>query len=535
MTGRRFTGVRRWALMAASCAVGAALVAGCAGAGGSPAGGAGTSAIGIRGDQGDGGDPVRGGTLSYASYAPVSSLDPTRTQATGATGGSEMAALYDLLVRYDAQSQEYVPQLAESLEESDDGRTWTLRLRPGVTFSDGTRLDARAVVDSITRYNTKRGANNEIWASTVSSTTATDDRTVVFTLGNRWSEFPALLTFGHGMIVAAGSDRGAEFVPIGAGPFTVERFAPQNELVLAARPDYWGGTPNLERLKFVVVQGEQAKLDTLASGGVQMAYLRSADTVETAKADFPGYADFISLSMIGLINHREGRPGTDVRVRQAMAYAVDPAVIDQRARAGKGMPGAEIFQDWSQWHGDVAPIAPDREKARALLADAKSDGFDGTVRYVGVQDPNGEATALAVQAMLKDVGFDVVLDFVNNPTDMVKRLFVDHDYDIALSGTGLLDPAPFVRLYSALYSTSKNNALGVQDPTIDAALDAVKAADSADAKREALGDLQTVFNERVPMLVWGAGANYVPWSEKVFGVKPSMDSIMLFDQAWLAR
>ncbi len=72
----------------------------------------------------------------------------------------------------------------------------------------------------------------------------------------------------------------------------------------------------------------------------------------------------------------------------------------------------------------------------------KADGYDGVVRYVGVQDPNGEATGLAVQSMLQAVGFDVQLNFVHSPTDMVKRLYVDHDYDVALAGPDCSTPRP---------------------------------------------------------------------------------------------
>ncbi|ORL37006.1 ABC transporter substrate-binding protein [Prescottella equi] len=526
---------RPWAVLA--LVLSATLLAGCApdaGAGGGSTTAADTFEPGLRGDQGDGGAPVAGGTLSFASYAPVSSLDPVRTQPSGATGGTEMAAIYDLLVRYDAATGRYEPQLARSLEPNADGTSWTLTLRDGLTFSDGTPVNAAAVIASIDRYNAKRGANNEIWSRNVAAVESPNPSTVVFTLAQAWSEFPALLAFGHGMIVAPTADRGDQFVPIGAGPFEVEKFAAQDELVLTPRSDYWGGAPHLSKLKFVSVQGEQPKLDTLASGGIQMAYLRNAETVLAAKDRFPGYADFISMAMIGQINHRPGHPGADVRVRQAMAYAIDPATIDQRARGGQGMPGAELFQSWSRWHNDVAPLPPDQAKARELLEAAKADGYDGVVRYVGVQDPNGEATGLAVQSMLQAVGFDVQLNFVHSPTDMVKRLYVDHDYDVALGGTGLLHAAPFLRLYSTLYSTSTNNSAGVRSPAVDASLDAVMAADSDDAKRAALANVQQVFDDEVPILVWGAGANFVPWQDNVFGVKPSLDSIMLLDKVWIA-
>ena len=518
------------------------LVAGCAGGTSQETENAGSSkesgssqASGILGSQGDGGTPVSGGTLTYASYAPVVSLDPAKTQVTGATGGTELAAIYDLLMRYDAETGKYDPQLAKGLAESADNLTWTLSLRENVKFSDGTPLDSAAVVASINRYNAKRGANNEVWTSSVKSVEAAGPSTVVFTLNRPWAEFPAMLSFGHGVIVAPSSYATEPFTPVGAGAFTVERFSPPDELVLASKPDYWGGAPKLDQVKFVSIQGEQAKIDSLATGGVQMAYLRNSETVEVAKGKFPGYAEFISLSMVGQINNRAGHPGADVRVRQAMNYAIDPAVLDQRARGGKGMPGSEVFQSWSLWHNGIEPVGLDPVKSRELLDAAKKDGYDGHVTYLGTQDPNGQAAALAVQAMLQSVGFTVTVEYAASTADMVKRLYADHNYDLALGGNGLLDAAPFLRLYSALHSTSANNTVGVASPEVDAMLDAIQAAGNGEDKKAALADLQTLFDEQVPIMVWGAGANFVPWSENVYGLMPSLDSIILLDEAWIKK
>src|SRR5699024_11205337 len=118
------------------------------------------------------GDPRSGGTLDYATYNSVSSLDPADRQDGGATGGSEMAAIYDLLMRYDPTTDDptagdgagtYVPQLAESLTSNNDDTVWTLTLRDGVTFSDGAPVDADAVVWSIDHYLQKRGTHSQVW------------------------------------------------------------------------------------------------------------------------------------------------------------------------------------------------------------------------------------------------------------------------------------------------------------------------------------------------------------------------------------
>ena len=93
--------------------------------------------------------PRKGGTLTYAEFAESSSLDPAISSGNGAAGGNVLDALYDTLVRYDFKTNDYAPQLAQSIAHNADFSTWTLKLRPNVTFTDGTPLNAQAVLGSI--------------------------------------------------------------------------------------------------------------------------------------------------------------------------------------------------------------------------------------------------------------------------------------------------------------------------------------------------------------------------------------------------
>ncbi|UTT51015.1 ABC transporter substrate-binding protein [Rhodococcus gordoniae] len=491
-------------------------------------------AYGIVGDQGDGGPPVKGGTLTFAGLAPVTSLDPTLTQAAGSTGGTEMAAVYDVLMRYNLESQQFEPHLAESMEESEDRLTWTMKLRDDLTFSDGTPLDASAVVASIDRYNTRRGAHSQLYQEVVTSTTGADSSTVVFTLNRPWSNFPAMLSYGHGMVVAPSSQQGDTFTPIGAGPFTVVSLQPQQELQLKARPDYWGGAPNLDGLKFVAIAGDQPKIEALRTNGINMAYLSNAETVTAALEEFPGYSEPLSLKMVGQLNAAEGRPAADPRIRQAIAYAVDPEVLDARVREGKGMPGTEMFQAWSEWNS-VPGIEPSSEEATRLLDEAKADGYDGKITFLSVNNPDSQELALAVQAQMNAVGFDTALEYASSTTDLVKRRFVDRDFDMSFGAYSLTDVDPEIRLYSALHSESTNNIMSYNSPQMDRLITEVLSASDDDAKREALGEVQTLINTDQPFVPWGAGVVFIPWTFDVYGVVPSTDGIMLLDEAFIAR
>ncbi|NMM83551.1 ABC transporter substrate-binding protein [Rhodococcus sp. SRB_17] len=494
-----------------------------------------TATRGIVGDQAIPGAPTEGGRLSFAAYMPITSLDPTVTPPTGSTGGTEMAAVYDVLMRYDADSEKFEPQMAKSLEESVDHLTWTLTLRDGVRFSDGTPFDADAVVASINRYNQKRGMFAPLFNEVVQNITAKDPATVEFTLNKPWHNFPAILSYGQGMIVAPSSQQGDKFTPIGAGPFTVENLQPSQQLDLKARSDYWGGKPHLDALRFVAIAGEKPKIDALKTGGVEMIYLRDADTVNVAKDAFPGFQDFTNMSMIGNINNSPGRPGADPVVRQAMAYAVDPAILNERARAGEGTGGSEMFGPQSFWHGEVAGILPDAVKARQLLDQAKAGGFDGKITYVAVNSPDAQQVALAVQAQLNAVGFDMTIEYANTTTDMVMRTIINHDYDLSLGALDISDIDPEVRLFNALSST-RNSTIGLKSPEIDALLSNMISAPDDDAKRAAINEIQVIVNKEQPFLTWSSTGNvFMAWSDNVYGVKPTVDLIMLFDKVFIGN
>ena len=356
------------------------------GSGDAPDSGSGLS-IGPVNEQSGEGDPVKGGTLTFSGYSAVTNLDPAKTQIAGSVAGSELGAIYDTLLRYDPASKEFVPKLAESMEPSSDFKTWTLELRDGVKFSDGTPVDSAAVSASLNRYVTNKGPQSSLYASKVASVDTPDPSTVVFNLVDPWTGIESLLSTGPGMIVAPSAQQGDQFTPIGAGAFTLEKFAPNEELILDAREDYFDGAPNVDKLRLISIVGSQSTTESLKSGGTDVAYMRSLPNVlDLIDSGYPGFVDIPSLSYLSLVNTAPGRPGADVRIRQALALATDPVALDNRLNEGKGLPGQVIFQDTSRWHNDVAPIGVDTAKAKQLLDEAKADGYDGKITYLTLQE-----------------------------------------------------------------------------------------------------------------------------------------------------
>ncbi|MDF1604695.1 ABC transporter substrate-binding protein [Nocardioides sp. YIM 152315] len=482
----------------------------------------------------DAGDPVDGGTLSFGAYAEPSSLDPAVTITAGSTGGTEMAAIYDLLMRYDAGAKKYVPQLAESLKPNDDFSEWTLRLRDGVTFSDGTELDSAAVKWSQERYVAKPGPEAAVWTATVKDIATPDPLTVVYRLTSPWSTFPSVLSTGPGLIVAKSSDAGASFKPVGAGAFVLDKWAPQEELVLEARDDYWDGRPHLDKIRSVFLSDQQTNLDSLESGSIDMVFLRDPDKVDAMlDAGTGGYLNVPSASNVALINATEGAAGADPRVRQAMAYAVNPDLIRERAFDGHGLAGSTIFLDYSQWHGEAEGLPYDPEQAKKLVEEAKADGFDGKVHYVDGSDPASRATSLAVKASLEAVGLSVEIDLKRSIADQITAIAVNRDYDLAAWGLGYREGDPYSRMFSTL-STEGTSTYGMATSAeMDDLLTQLRGSSEHDDQVAITDDIQGLFNEQVPFLNWGPIAELTAWNDDVHGVLGAMNTMVLLDDAWV--
>lgn len=492
--------------------------------------------FGIVGDQPDGGTPVDGGTLRIADYAEARSLSPAVTYATGASGGSALAAVYDVLMRYDTAAKKYEPQLAKSLRSSADLKTWTLKLRDGVKFSDGTPLDADAVTASLAWYQENKGADTALLAPNVAKTEATDDSTVVFTLRSPWATFPAMLAQAPGMIVAPAAYAGKTFEPIGAGPFVLDKYAPQEEMVLKANKGYFKGKPHLDAIRFTWPQSDRTKLESLEDGTVDLTYMRSPDVVDEAvKAGHPGELTLTGLGNMIVINARKGRPGADLRVRKAMALALDPELDTERAYNGKGLPGKEIFPPESRLHSGVKPTGVDLDQAKKLLAEAKKDGYDGTISYMDGTDPVSRAKGVVTKAMLERVGFTVKLDLVSSIADRTSKTYVEHDFDISRGAASISESDPYHRLQSVLNSTSYGNPGGYANPEMDALLVRLQAADSDAATQKILDEVQTLFNEDVPLVNLGASAAFTAWGKNVHGVVPTDEYMALFGEAWISK
>ncbi len=511
--------------------------------------------------------PKQGGTLTFAVYAETGGLDPVVPNAVGTTGGHELNAVFDTLMRYDVDSAKFVPSLAESLTPNADGTEWTLKLRANVKFTDGTVLDADAVKFNIERHITYK-SRASIQVALIKTMTVVDPTTVKFTLTTAWGNFPFALAGAPGMIgsptaiKACGDKKPAECAfntaPVGAGPFMIDSFKAKESITFKKNPNYFGGAPYLDGLKFVFLDaGREKTYDALKAGSVDSAFLRNPEVIKKAQSD--GYQGNLAVQSAGgilLMNNgykitcAAGAPAAlctgktdgekvattpataDKRIRQAVAYAVDPKVMNTRLWNGAGFQGSELFQKTSKWNSNTPGIVADAAKAKALIDEVKKEGkWDGTIRVLCY---NGNPTfGIAVQAQLEAVGFKVTKNDDQGISGYITDIQVKHDFDIACWGYNVYQDDPWINLNGNLNSTSASNWIGYANPEMDKLLGQLLGAKSDDERKTALAAISKLWNDDVPSSIYEATGEMIIWDKDVHGVASNITAVARFEKAWI--
>lgn len=488
------------------------------------------------------GDPVTGGTLTYADLSEIRTLDPSLVIPTGASGGSALIAIYDQLTTLNPDTGLFEPHLAKEVSSNEEFTEWTITLRPDVTFSDGTPLDADAVVGSMTWFSQQAGAwDMALIAPLWGGVEKVDDLTVRISLTEPWANFPAMLARSLGFIVAPAAVADPEnFQPIGAGAFTFGDYKPGEELILTANPNYWDGAPHIEALRFVWLGADNTKMESLTGRTVHVAYVNDAKIIEEqiVEEDMPRFVSLTNLGQVILLNQTEGNPGAFLKARRAMAHAIDTQVITDRALAGHGYHGKTIFAPVSQWYDAAVEVNTyDPALATQLLDEAKAEGYDGKIVLLTNDSPVNSESALAFKALFEAVGFETEIDPVRNLADFISRLYAERDFSVVQTGLQVVDYDPVQNLWNQLAAGASSNISGISDPELDAMLIELRGTPLSD-KEEAqaiISRLETYVQEEVPLIPFRYLTPTITWSEDVHGVMGTNEVMVDFSKAWISE
>ncbi|WP_439118681.1 ABC transporter substrate-binding protein [Marivita sp.] len=321
--------------------------------------------------------------LTIALQLEPPHLDPT-SAAAGAIDSVLYSNVFEGLTRFMSDGS-VVAGLAESWEISEEGTTYTFALRDGVTFHDGTTMDAEDVKFTLDRARAEDSANAQksLFAG-ISEVTVIDPTTVEVKLSAPDGNFLFNMAWGDAVIVAPESIENIKQTPIGTGPFKFDNWVQGDRIEISRNPDYWGDAPALEAATFKFIS------DPTAAFAAMMAQDIDAFAGFPAPENLPQFeADPRFQVLVGstegetiLSTNNKLPPLDDVRVREAIAHAIDRQAIIDGAMFGLGTPIGTHFAPHNPDYVDLtAQSNYDPEKSKALLAEAGyANGFTTTLK-----------------------------------------------------------------------------------------------------------------------------------------------------------
>ncbi len=447
------------------------------------------------------GQPQRGGAVSIAFSAPMTNLVPHRGFTLPDL--TLERSFYEGLGWADASDPTYPirPLLAESWEISEDGKVVTFKLRQGVKFSHGTSLTAEDVVYTFV----KRILNPDFayWqapsVSYVDKVEAVDEQTVRFTL----KQPIASAVRDIATLPIAPHDRTDEQMAqasAGTGAFKLAQYLPGDRVKLVRNEAYWEKKlPYLDEAQILLLPDAVAQVAALTGGTVDALWQLGTENLATLQTNADVKLVENKLGDYDIVVMRTtAKPFDDVRVRQALKHAVDrqallKAVLQGHGSVGNDQPIVPASPFWSN-----VPVAEySVDKARALLAEAGYDkGLELTLVYAPIR-PAWEATAVALQAMLKPVGITVTLEkapvegYWGGP-------FANANFALSW-GLGYIDPG--MLLNTEYRSNALFNATGWQNADLDKLIDEAVASQDESKRKELYTQIQTLISEEGALLI----------------------------------
>src|SRR5918998_5733739 len=426
----------------------------------------------------------------------------------------------------------FTPELATEWSWSDDGKALTFKLRPGVTFHDGEKLDAAAVKANIERARTLPDSLRKSELTSVESIEAVDDMTVKINLSRPDATLLSQLSDRAGMILSpkafASGDYGQK--PVCSGPYKFVERVQNDRIVLEKFADHWDDKNfNFERIVFQPIPDTTVRLANLRSGNLDLIERLAPSDVPAAKGDTNlVFAPVSGIGYQGLtINTNNGERaktplGQDKRVRQALEFSIDRNVINEVVGAGIYPPAGQPFPEASPYNNPKFKATQrDVAKAKQLLKEAGVDRVKLELTFG--TGTTAQQIAEIIQAMAAEAGFDISL----RPTEFaaMQKEAQAGNFDVNVIGwSGRVDPDgnihPFVSCKGGLNDGKYCNA------EVEKLLNEARIVND-EAKRKQLYDsAQAILKDELPIIY----IYYQPWpfahTKKLEGFKPYPDGMI---------
>lgn len=479
---------------------------------------------------GDDGEPARGGELVVGLESNWLPIDPLQV---GNLSERQIAtALYDTLLGVD-EDGEFVPMLATEWEGNAEATAYTLTLREGVVFHDGTPMDADAVV---TFYDWLLDPANECRClselTALDAVTKTGDLEVTFALNEPFPAFLTLLADVPGMVAspAAIAEHGTELGrnPVGAGPYSFVSEVVDDHMVVERFDDYWNAEDvYVDRITYRAMPDTQSRYTALQSGDINV--MQTPGTPEIAGAQSSGGSlELVELGGIGtqffMLNTTKA-PFDDVRARLAVTRATDAETLNATVLEGLYEPIEGPFAHNSWAYREVADYPTfDLDEATALVEELGGLSFTikTSERYTSL--------VTALQSMWTDAGIDASVEYVDGTAQVATA--TDGSFDALMyRWTGRWDPD--FNSFQHFHTDGGRNYTGISDPQLDSLLEEGRATPDRDERAEIYGDVADTLATLMPQVYLHELGGQLIIRSEVNGITPVADWVIRPQGIWV--
>lgn len=476
-------------------------------------------------------EPVRGGVVRVGVPGSAASFDPTTETIMEAIW--VMEHVYSNLIRMTPE-MELEPELALAWEPNEAGDEWTVTLRDGVTFHDGSDFTSEDVVATFEHLLDPASASQyRSNISMVESVEATSPTEVVFHLSAPFAEFPETLSHYQARMLPAGQMADLATNPIGTGPYRLDSHVPGERTVLKRYDGFYDleGQAYIDEIQYLAIPEEATKMAALTSGSVELV-----NEVQPTSLPIVQNAPNVVTTEIITGSHQPiamdvtQAPFDDPRVREALKLVVDRQGLVAVVLQGHGEPAADqVVPPSDPMYGDVAIPGPDLERARELLAEAGyADGLD-----LVLHTTPGRAGMLETALTFKDMaaGAGINVEVVSHPVDAYWAEFWKKTPFFVSNWIGR--PTAEMML-SQLYMCDSSGTEGKWcNPDFDALIMEARATLDPDARRELLAQAQQLLSEDGPVIVPYFRSYISGASPRLQGFTPHPLRYLDLRRAWL--
>lgn len=448
-------------------------------------------------NNGSGGGTAGGykNTLTWAQGADVTSLDPHQGKETPAVQVNTQ--IFDTLVTVDPETNEVVPQIAESWEQTDD-QTYVFKIREGIKFHDGSDLTAEDVKFSLDRARNSAAVSYIV--NFIEEVTVDDDHTVTVkttapyapTLRNLAIPFAAIVP----KAVVEADENAFIQNPVGSGPYKFVEWNHGDHVTLKAFGDYYAGKPETENLIMKVIPETSQRTIALETGEVDLAYDLAVNDIPKVNSDDKlTVYEIPSLTCWYVSMNMNKKPFDNPKVREAMSMAIDRQTIIDTINAGSGQTADAIIAPavFGYYSTGVKEYNP--TKAKELLAEAGYPNGFSTTLWVNDNQSRIEMCQ-AMQAMLLEVGVQCNLEVLEFGSFISRTTAGDHD--LAYFGWTTSSGDADYSYYSLEHSTQQGaagNRSFLADPDVDKLIEEARSNTNEEERKELYKELAIKLDE----------------------------------------